>query len=205
MTDKPDENKVTRNEGINSTAKKAENGGQSVGPIATIVILIYLVAVAILLVYALIQFWPAVFEADEARSTLFEVTLFTIKFTFLNEVRLLFVVIIAGALGSMVHGFRSFYRYVGERQLKWSWVAMYILLPFTGATLALLFYLIVRGGFFSPQASVSDTSPAAFAALAALVGLSSEQAALALKKVADNLFEKPEKGTNPLPEPKPDA
>ena len=101
-----------------------------------------------------------------------------------DEVRLLLMVILAGTLGSLVHTVRSVYWYVGNRRLKWSWVVKYILQPFEGGALAMIFYVVVRGGFFSPQTTVQNTSPFGFAALAALVGLFSEQAVLKLKTVA---------------------
>ena len=71
---------------------------------------------------------------------------------------------------------------------------MYVLLPFVGAALGLVFYLVIRGGFFSTQASVDETSPFGFAALAALVGMFSEQAVLKLKEVAETLLSKPAQG-----------
>jgi hypothetical protein len=65
-----------------------------------------------------------------------------------------------------------------------------------GAILAVIFYFVVRGGFFSPQASFEFTSPFGFAALSALVGLFSSQATLKLKEVAETIFTKPGPGTD---------
>jgi hypothetical protein len=84
-------------------------------------------------------------------------------------------VILAGALGSLIHAVRSVYWYVGNRELVWSWLAKYVVLPFLGAALAVVFYFVIRGGFFSPQAGFEQTSPFGFAALAAMVGMFSEQ------------------------------
>ncbi len=114
-----------------------------------------------------------------------------------DEVRLLLMVILAGALGSLVHTVRSVYWYVGNRQLKWSWVVKYVLQPFAGSALAMIFYVVVRGGFFSPQTTPENTSPFGFAALAALVGLFSEQAVLKLKRVAETVLERPTPGADP--------
>jgi len=75
--------------------------------------------------------------------------------------------------------------------MVWSWVGFYLLLPLTGAILAVIFYFVVRGGFFSPQASFENTSPFGFAALSALVGLFSPQATLKLKEIAETIFTKP--------------
>lgn len=112
------------------------------------------------------------------------------------ETRLLLLVMLAGALGSLMHSLRSLYWYTGNRMMVWSWVGFYLLLPFTGAILSVIFYFVVRGGFFSPQASFENTSPFGFAALSALVGLFSPQATLKLKEVAETIFTKPESGAD---------
>jgi hypothetical protein len=117
-----------------------------------------------------------------------------------DEVRLLMLVIVAGALGSLVHGLRSIYWYVGQRELVWSWVAKYLLLPFSGSVLAVVFYFVVRGGFFSPRAGFQQTSPFGFAALAAMVGMFSEQAVLKLKEISETLLSKPAQGKNADPQ-----
>ncbi|HKY27308.1 MAG TPA: IPT/TIG domain-containing protein [Pyrinomonadaceae bacterium] len=116
------------------------------------------------------------------------------------ETRLLLLVMLSGALGSLMHSLRSLYWYAGNRMLVWSWLGLYLLLPFTGAILAVIFYFVVRGGFFSPQASFENTSPFGFAALSALVGLFSPQATLKLKEVAETIFTKPGKGEDSKPE-----
>jgi len=109
-------------------------------------------------------------------------------------------VLLAGALGSLVHTVRSVYWYVGNRKLKWSWLAKYILQPFAGSALAVIFYVVVRGGFFSPQTTFANTSPFGFAALAAMVGLFSEQAVLKLKEVAETVLAKPAPGADSEPQ-----
>jgi hypothetical protein len=129
-----------------------------------------------------------------------EITIFGERFMIWDEVRLLLIVILAGALGSLVHALRSVYWYVGNRALRWSWLGKYLLLPFGGSALAVIFYVVVRGGFFSPQANIQQTSPFGFAALAAMVGLFSEQAVLKLKEVAETVFVKPQSGADSKPQ-----
>jgi len=140
------------------------------------------------------------------------VTAFGKKFEVYDEVRLLWIVIFAGGLGSLIHALRSVYWYVGNRKLVWSWIGKYLMLPFAGSALAVVFYLVIRGGFFSPQAGFGNTSPFGFAAMAALVGLFSEQAVLKLQEIAETVFTKPAPGadskpqqpaTKPKPEPPP--
>jgi hypothetical protein len=128
------------------------------------------------------------------------VNLFGWRIWIWDEQRLLLIVVLAGALGSLVHGLRSVYWYVGNRTLVRSWLGMYLLLPLAGGALGLIFYLVIRGGFFSPQASFEQTSPFGFAAFAALIGMFSQQAVLKLQTVAETLLTKPEPGENATPQ-----
>jgi len=104
------------------------------------------------------------------------------------EVRLLLLVLLAGALGSYIHAATSFVDYVGNRKLSGNWVWWYLLRPFVGMTLALLFYFVVRGGFISVTAGGEDMNPFGIAALAGLVGMFSKQATDKLNEVFKTLF-----------------
>ena len=82
---------------------------------------------------------------------------------------------------------------------------MYLLLPFSSASLALVFYFVIRGGFFSPQVTPTQNTleavnPFGLAAIAAIIGLFSQQAVLKLKEVAETLLMKPESGRNATPQ-----
>jgi hypothetical protein len=122
------------------------------------------------------------------------------EFEVWDEVRLLWIVMLAGALGSLIHALRSVYWYVGNRKFVWSWIGKYLVMPFSGGALAVVFYFVVRGGFFSPQAGFANTSPFGFAAMAALVGLFSEQAVLKLQQIAETVFTKPLAGEDSKPQ-----
>ncbi|HEY3027704.1 MAG TPA: IPT/TIG domain-containing protein [Pyrinomonadaceae bacterium] len=104
------------------------------------------------------------------------------------EVRLLLLVLLAGALGSYIHAATSFVDYVGNRKLSGNWMWWYLLRPFVGMTLALLFYFVVRGGFISVTAGGEDINPFGIAALAGLVGMFSKQATDKLNEVFKTLF-----------------
>lgn len=104
------------------------------------------------------------------------------------EVRLLLIVMLAGALGSFIHAATSFTSYVGNRKLAASWTWWYLLRPFIGMSLALVFYFVVRGGFISPQAGGEDLNPFGIAALAGLVGMFSKQAIDKLNEVFTTMF-----------------
>lgn len=75
-------------------------------------------------------------------------------------------------------------------------------LPFIGAGLAFIFYLVIRGGFFSTGATVENTSPVGFAAVAALIGMFTEQAVQKLQKISDSILSPPEKGKDHISGPK---
>lgn len=138
-------------------------------------------------------------NAKSSNSSASNVTFFQWKFLLSDEERLFLIVALAGALGSLVHALRSFYWYVGNRELVLSWLAMYILLPIVGSLLGLIFYITIRGGII-PQASIKDTSPFVFVAISALVGMFSVQAALKLQDVAETVFTKASKGRESKPQ-----
>src|ERR1051326_2459057 len=134
---------------------------------------------------------PSASPTPSSESQRGTVKFFWWDFQIWDEQRLLLLVILGGALGTLVHSLRSVYWYVGNRSLVRSWIAMYCMLPFAGPALALVFYLLVRGGFFSLQSSFQQTSPFGFAAFSALIGMFSSQAVLKLKDVAEVLLAKP--------------
>jgi len=103
------------------------------------------------------------------------------------------IVLFSGALGGLVHALRSYFWYVGNRELKWSWVPMYLLLPFTGAMLGLVFYIVLVAGLFA-GAPGSDGKLAGFAAIATLVGMFSTPAALKLQDIFETVFAKRQQG-----------
>ena len=77
---------------------------------------------------------------------------------------------------------------------------MYLTLPVTGAMLAFVFYIVIRGGLFAPRADYGSTSPFGFMALASLVGLFSHQASLKLREVAETVFTRQPDGADAEPE-----
>jgi hypothetical protein len=184
-------------------AESAESGPASarlVGPVGIILLTTYLVAFALLLLYSLVQLWPSPTPAGGSAFQPATVDFFLWTVPITDEVRLLLIVALTGALGALVHALRSISWYVGNRALVRSWAANYILLPFVGGTLALVFYLVIRGGFFSPQSTFQQTSPFGFAAMAGLIGMFSPQAVLKLQQVAETVLTKPAPGADSKPQ-----
>jgi hypothetical protein len=176
-------------------------GEKHVGLIGILLLAIYLVVAVSLCIYALVVLWPTPVPAGPPNENApAPITVLFWTFKIYDEVRLLLIVSFAGALGSLVHAVRSYYWYIGNRELVRSWIAKYLMQPFAGTALAVVFYLVIRGGFFSPQAGFRETSPFGFAALAALVGMFSEQAVLKLKDVAETILAKPKPGEDAKPQ-----
>jgi len=169
-------------------AKRAGVGASLVPPVGIVLITAYLILAAAFLLYGLVQFWPLSAPATGSAPASSPVAFLFWTLSVSDEVRLIFIVAMAGALGSLVHALRSLYWYVGNRELVFSWLTMYVLLPFVGSTLGLVFYFVIRGGFFSPTANIEQTSPFGFAALAGLVGMFSEEAVEKLQDVAETLL-----------------
>ncbi len=105
--------------------------------------------------------------------------------TSLDE-RLFLLVIVAGAIGSYIHAATSFADYVGNRKLARSWIWWYILRPFIGVALALVFYFVVRAGFLTGGAG--DVNPYGVAAMGALAGMFSKQATDKLEEIFTTIF-----------------
>ena len=153
-----------------------------------VTLMFYLVALGVISVWALIAFFPCEIAAEAAATCSKVVGFMFWNLTVTSEVRMILLVVVAGALGSLVHGFRSLFWYVGNHGFVRSWILMYFLLPFVGSSLSLIFYFVIRGGLFSPSATVDATSPFGFIGLAGLVGMFSNRAALKLQEVADSIF-----------------
>lgn len=132
-------------------------------------------------IYALVAVWPTSAVATTTSSRVAGVSLLLDR-----EQRLFVVVAIAGALGGLIHSARSLYEYVGNRMLRRSWLLMYVSLPFIGAALAVVFYVILRGGLITGTAA--QVNVFGFAAVAALVGLFSPEAAEKLKQIFSTLL-----------------
>jgi hypothetical protein len=101
---------------------------------------------------------------------------------------ILSLIAIMGALGGTIHGISSFTAFVGNRELKTSWVWWYFLKPFLGGAVALVVYLVFRAGFGGSDFSLGSADCLKVAALAGLIGLFAEPATLKLKDIFETLF-----------------
>ncbi|HID93080.1 MAG TPA: hypothetical protein EYP60_03185 [bacterium (Candidatus Stahlbacteria)] len=138
----------------------------------------YFIVLMVLLLYFFVSFWP------ESSISIFGAPYFDIG----REIRIILLVVFAGALGACLHGITSFTYFAGKRELHRSWGWWYILRPFIGAGLALLLYLAIRGIMFATSANSDAVNIFGIVALAGLTGMFSKQAIEKLRQVFDTLF-----------------
>lgn len=177
--------------------------GSGYVPPALITILTLAVTLAgVLVLYTLWAFWPnSGQEGGATTAGTQSIDYFGWSTSVTREFLFFLVVALAGALGGLIHTIRSAAWYVGNRELKWSWLPFNLLLPIVGALGGTVFYLVLRAGLFSPSTSAAHASPFGFAAVAVLAGLFSEQALEKLRQLAANLFaERPKGGDHVAPD-----
>jgi len=105
-----------------------------------------------------------------------------------REVNLLALVLLFGALGSFVHVAKSFTSFAGNRALVASWLWWYLVQPVAGMALALLFYVVIRGGLFAPGSYSGAVNTYGIAGVSGLVGMFSKQATDKLGEVFGAMF-----------------
>ena len=105
-----------------------------------------------------------------------------------TDVQLLLLVLAAGTLGSSVYALKSLADYRGEAKFKDSWTMFYVIQPPEGAGIALIMYLVVRGGFLSANTDVKNVNQFGICAIAAMAGAFSDIAFMKLQEVFKALF-----------------
>ena len=139
---------------------------------------------AVLTMAAIFAFWPA----DFARGGPVVTVLFGAG-TLARETDLLLLAATFGALGSFLHTAKSFATFAGNRALVASWVWWYCLQPLVGMALAVVIYVVMRGGFLSAGATAADVSPFGVSGIGALSGMFSKQATDKLNEVFSTMFQ----------------
>ncbi|MDJ0780895.1 MAG: hypothetical protein QNJ22_02935 [Desulfosarcinaceae bacterium] len=149
----------------------------------------YLCSIIAIIAYCLVSIWDVPSGASE---NVWETSYPFIRPELIihHEVRLILLVLLAGAMGSCIHVATSFATYVGNKSLVDSWYWWYLLRPFIGMALALVFYFAIRGGLLLVTGANDDSSlnPFGIAALSGLVGMFSKQATDKLSDVFSTLF-----------------
>jgi hypothetical protein len=107
-----------------------------------------------------------------------------------EELEVLRMVIMMGILGGLLHYTSSLALYIGNRRLQRSWIVYYMLMPFEGAALAPIVYLLLRVGVLSPGSGTGSINTLGMYAFAGLTGLFSKQAIEMLAQVFSVIFKK---------------
>ncbi|BAK33918.1 hypothetical protein MLP_09040 [Microlunatus phosphovorus NM-1] len=175
-------------------ATEGPGGGYVAAP-AIVMIAAVLFALAGIAAYTLVAFWPIPVPAGGSDTAS---NWFSWHGVMADETQLFIIVLAAGALGGLAHSVRSFYWYVGNRNLHSSWTLMYLALPLTGSGMALLTYLVLRGGLTTSFSTTDNVNPYGIAAISALAGLFSREAVEKLKAVFEVLLSPAEKGKDSL-------
>jgi len=116
------------------------------------------------------------------------------KYEPVSEGDVLTMVILLGALGGSLHLVSSLVMFIGNRQLKRSWLPYYLAMPFTGAGLAPVVYMLLRVGLVNPSGTatsgtgVSGLNFIAIYAFAVMTGLFSRAALDKLGEVFGTMF-----------------
>jgi hypothetical protein len=172
-----------------NSEKKTSRSDHGPSAAMTFLLGLYLMAVAFVLGFFIYVLWPDImFGADGKLEWEPTVRVFDSSVALGSEPRLILLVLVVGALGSYVHTATSFVTYAGNRTLRASWTWWYLLRPFIGMALALIFYFLIRGGLLSAGAEASEVSVFGISAVAGLAGMFSKQATDKLQEVFDNLF-----------------
>jgi len=85
------------------------------------------------------------------------------------EKRYFLLVALGGVLGSFIHIATSYVDFLGNKKMVYSWVPWYLMRPFIGASLALIFYMLLRGGIVSTQTLQSKDEKTTLSELKELV------------------------------------
>ena len=103
-----------------------------------------------------------------------------------GEMKLLWFILLVGALGSTLHGLISVSNYIGNKTFDAAWSVWYIERPLVGAILSLIFYMIIRAGLITNLETNSGFYTTL--ALAGMIGLFSKQALNKLSDIFDAIF-----------------
>jgi len=142
------------------------------------ILTVYDVVLLVFLSYMLFRLWP---DAAWNPASILGMQLSA-------DVRIMLIVVLAGALGTITRNTFFFTTNIGWGQEYESWDLYYIILPFVGGTLALIVYFALRGGVLGPSGQASDINVFGVATYAALVGMFTYEAIQKLREVFLTLF-----------------
>lgn len=181
MEENPDELNNNSEFSNQSDEEKSLTAAQKV---INILLLIGLIILFITIVFFIIEFWPGSTENCDGENI-------SMNCGFSIEQRYFIVVALGGALGAFIHAATSFTDFVGNKEFVYSWIPWYLMRPFLGSALALIFYIVIRGGLVSFEAGSlgPNVNPFGIMTVACLAGLFSKQAIDKLREIFENIFQ----------------
>lgn len=147
-----------------------------------------LIITALVIVYCIYALWPISITQNNGVNWVETSCIFGQQISISDEKRIIILVLLSGFLGSYVHVASSFTNFVGNKKFEISWTWWYLLRPFIGMCLGLIFYLVFRGGMFAGNSLAEDLNLYGILTLSALSGLFSDRATLKLEEIYDSLF-----------------
>lgn len=160
-----------------------------------------LVIMSFIVISLIFRLWPQEVACEDSNKITWaeeSTLLFNAKINLSDDQRIIVLVILSGLLGSLVHTMNSFSSFVGAKKFEKSWIWWYVLRPFVGMSIALIFYLVFRGGLFAGNTVAQNLNIYGILTLAALTGLFSDRATLKLEEVFENLFRPQDKRNGKL-------
>jgi hypothetical protein len=155
---------------------------------AAIVAVVYSVVILSFGTYSLVKIWPSN-STQLAANTTVTIQVIGPSFSVGPETLLMLVMITVGALGACVFSLFAVAHHLGaQKDFDASWLTWYLVRPYVGSGLSLIFYFLIRGGVLSLGSSLQNLDLVVVAGLAGLVGMFSEQALHKLQDLADTLL-----------------
>lgn len=148
----------------------------------------------VLLLYVLAGIWPATAANASGNQTLTQwpmnetVRVFMRSYTLSGEVTVLLIVMLMGALGSLVYSTHGLVTRVANKRFDSHWTLWYLAHPLLGSSLAVIFYVLVRAGLVNLSVSTGGLNLYGVAAVAGIVGFSSLEGTKKLKDMFNTLF-----------------
>lgn len=178
-------------------------GDADVGTTGVCVVSFYLVLVFSVLIYCLARVWM---KFDTCAATVAAAvaaaggTAGADAKAAIPDIDLMCLVAIVGALGALIHAMRSFVAFVGNGNLKVCWLPMYLLLPFIGSSLALVFFLILKGILSNGTSTgVACNGTLGYLAVAGIVGLFTEETIGKIQEIAQSILSRKQEQKDSLP------
>ena len=156
--------------------------GRPLGLAGVLVLEAYFVGLGIVTAFVLFKIWPTADGIAPVALLGDRVAISTDP-----DARLILIAALSALLGSFVHSATSFATYLGNHKLLRAWVGWYVLRPVIGMALGLVFYFLLRAGLVTTE-SAAAVNEFGVAAVSALAGMFSKQAADKLEEVFDGVL-----------------